>query len=328
VESAIPEPVTAETAIDEPAIGETAVMEPAITEPAVMEPAITEPAVAEPTATEPAAAEPAVAEPAVAEQALTEPTITEPAVAEPAPTEPAVVATSTTGAVGRPAVAAAIAEPGTAESSGRETETGGSEGAVDPWAKLIADPGHAPELLALAAVQTFGPKAKDWAAKTREDYPTADDRALARLAKQQFTRFGRVGSVFGAVAGSYAPVTLLGTAAITHAELVLHVAAAYGLDPTDPQRAVDLLVVTRVHPSKADAEAALAAARRPAYDAGGLSDAVWRFGRMMAAQAGGWTALRLANRLFPGTSLLAAILTSSASAQSVAARAESYYKRG
>jgi hypothetical protein len=136
-----------------------------------------------------------------------------------------------------------------------------------------------------------------------------------------------LGSVFGAVAGSYAPVALLGTAAVTHAELVLHLAAAYGLDPTDPQRAVDLLVITRVHPTRSDAEAALVAARRPVYEDGNrLSDAVWRFGRMLAAQTGGWAVLRLASRFFPGTSLLAAVLTSTASAQSVAARAEAYYK--
>jgi len=44
------------------------------------------------------------------------------------------------------------------------------------------------------------------------------------------------------------------------------------------------------------------------------------------AQTGGWTAVRLANRYFPGTSLLAAALTSTASAQMTAARAEAYYK--
>ncbi|MFF5295239.1 hypothetical protein [Paractinoplanes globisporus] len=198
---------------------------------------------------------------------------------------------------------------------------------TEAWSKLIADPGHAPELLALAAVQTLGPKARDWSARTRDAYPTAPDRALARLAKHQFTRFGGLTSIFGAVAGSYAPITLLGTAAITHAEIVLHLAAAYGLDPADPQRAVDLLVITRVHPTRSDAEAALAAAALPAYEDGSLSGAVWRLGRMLGAQAGGWTAVRLVNRYFPGTSLLAAVLTSRASAQMVAARAEAYYRK-
>jgi hypothetical protein len=197
---------------------------------------------------------------------------------------------------------------------------------TDPWAKLIEDPGHAPELLALAAVQTLGPRAAEWVARTRASYPAADNAALARLATRQFTRFGGLGSFFGAVAGSYAPVALLGSAAITQAEISLHLAAAYGLEPTDPQRAADLLVIARVHPTLADAEAAIAAARRPSYDEAGLSDAVWRLGRMIATQSGGWALVRLVNRLFPGIGVLAAVLAGTASAQSAAARANSYYR--
>jgi hypothetical protein len=194
--------------------------------------------------------------------------------------------------------------------------------------QLVADPGHAPELLALAAVQIIGPRAEEWVRRIREQYPTATDDAIARLAMKQFTRFGSVSGIFGAVAGSYAPIALVGAAALTHAELILHVAAAYGLDPTAEQRATDLLVLTRVHPDRAAAEAALAAAKQPAYeDAGKLSDAIWRFGRLAMAQARGWTAIRLINRFFPGTSLLAATLTSRASAETVAARARALYSQ-
>src|SRR5206468_3563632 len=86
---------------------------------------------------------------------------------------------------------------------------------TEAWAKLVADPGHTPELLALAAVQTLGPRARDWARRTRDAYPAATGTGLARLATAQFTRFGNLGSVFGAVAGSYASVALLGAAALT-----------------------------------------------------------------------------------------------------------------
>jgi hypothetical protein len=199
---------------------------------------------------------------------------------------------------------------------------------TDPWAQLIADPGHAPELLALAAVQTIGPRAAEWAERTRAAYPHATPEALARLATRQFTRFGGLTSVFGAIAGSYAPIALLGTAAITQADLVLHMAAAYGLDPTDPERAVDLLLIARIHPNAEEAEAALAAAKRPAYDDDGtFSGALLRLGRLVATQSGSWASLRLASRYFPGVSLLAAILTSTASAQSAAARAAAYYRK-
>ncbi|MFI7547858.1 hypothetical protein [Actinoplanes sp. NPDC049599] len=198
---------------------------------------------------------------------------------------------------------------------------------AEPWAALIADPGHSPELLAVAATQTIGPRAKEWAGRTRAAYPSATPDALARLAAQQFTRFGSVSSVFAAVAGSYAPLALLGAAAFTHAELALHIAAAYGLDPTDRERAADLLVLTRVHPLREDAEAALAAAAtQQSYEHTGLTDATWRLGRMIAAQAGGWVAVRAVNHFFPGTSLLAATLTSRGAARAMAARATFFYR--
>ena len=197
---------------------------------------------------------------------------------------------------------------------------------TEAWPALIADPGHAPELLALAALQTIGPRAGDWAARTRAAYPGAMPDALARLAVSQFTRFGSVSSVFAAVAGSYAPIALLGAAAYTHAELALHVAAAYGLDPTDRERAVDLLVLTRVHPVREDAVAALATAEQHSYDNSGLTDATWRLGRMIAAQAGGWAAVRAINHFLPGTSLLVATLTSRGAARAMAARATVHYR--
>jgi len=197
---------------------------------------------------------------------------------------------------------------------------------TEVWAGIIADPAHSPELFAVAATQTIGPRAIQWARRTRAAYPTATPAAVARLAELQFTRFGSVSSLLAAVAGSYAPVALLGAAAFTHAELALHIAAAYGFDPTDRARAADLLVLTRVHAEREDAEAALAAAQEHSYENAGLTEATWRLGRMIAAQAGGWAALRAVNRYFPGTTLLAATLTSRGAARSLAARATLFYR--
>jgi hypothetical protein len=198
---------------------------------------------------------------------------------------------------------------------------------TDAWAKLVADPGHTPELLALAAVQTIGPRAQEWARRTRESYPSASAESLARLAQRQFTRFGSVGGLFAAVAGTYAPVALLASNALTYAELVLHIAAAYGVDPTDERRAADLLVLANVHPSREDAEAALAAARQPAYeDDATLTDAVWRLGRMVAAQTGAWLAVRAVNRVLPGTALLAAVLTGRNGARTMGGKATVFYR--
>ena len=199
---------------------------------------------------------------------------------------------------------------------------------TEPWAQLVANPGHAPELLALAAVQTIGPRAADWARRLRERYPHATDAGLARLAERQFIRFGGVGSVFAAAAGSYVPVALLSSNALTYAELILHVAAAYRIDPTDRERAVDLLVLTQVHATPEDAEAALTSAEQPAYEEETrLTDAVWRLTRMASAQAGAWALVRGINRLFPGVTVLSAIITSRSGVRTVSARATRFYSR-
>ncbi|MBB4696230.1 hypothetical protein BKA14_006378 [Actinoplanes abujensis] len=186
---------------------------------------------------------------------------------------------------------------------------------------------HTPELLALVAVATIGPRARAWATSTSAAYPAATPAALTRLAIRQFTRFGAFTSVFGALAGSYASLALVSTRSLTDAELVLHVAAAHGFDPADPRRAVDLLVITQVHDSVAEAEEALAATSGAEPTASGLGDAVWRLGRMFVHRSGGWTVLRAINRYFPGVSLLGAVLTSAADAQATAARAVTYFRR-
>jgi hypothetical protein len=124
------------------------------------------------------------------------------------------------------------------------------------------------------------------------------------------------------------PITLLSANAVTYAELILHMAAAYGLDPTDRRRAVELLVLTQVHPTADDAEAALASAEQPAYEEDSkLTDAVWRLGRMATAQAGVWALIKGVNRLFPGTTMLAAIMTSRSGARTMGMRAQRFYSQ-
>ncbi|BCJ43485.1 hypothetical protein GCM10010168_42060 [Actinoplanes ianthinogenes] len=162
--------------------------------------------------------------------------------------------------------------------------------AVDLWPRLLADPRNAAKLLADSAVHTLGPRAAAWAAQTRATYPAATPQALARLATARFTRAATLRGGLSALSGTYAPFTLVATAAFTHAELVLHLAAAYGLDPTHPDRAAEILGLL------------------PGYRNGAA-----------------WAALRLADRFLPGTSLLGAVLGGRNAAEAVATRAERRY---
>ncbi|AEV89124.1 Polycystic kidney disease protein 1-like 3 [Actinoplanes sp. SE50] len=161
---------------------------------------------------------------------------------------------------------------------------------VDLWPRLVAEPRDAARILAEAAVQTLGPRAAAWAARTRAAYPAATPQGLARLATAQSVRAAERRGILSALSGTYAPIALVASAALTHADLVLHVAAAYGVDPTDPERAAELVVLL------------------PSYRGGAA-----------------WAALRLADRAFPGASMLGAVLGGRNTAEAVAVRAERRY---
>ncbi|MFG2013076.1 hypothetical protein ACGFNF_28835 [Micromonospora sp. NPDC048868] len=198
-------------------------------------------------------------------------------------------------------------------------------------ARVVEHPAFAPELLALAAVEAFGPRARDWAQRLRDAYPDAGADGLARLATRRFVRQAGVGGATAALAGLFAPVAELAAVLWAQANLVLHLAAAYGRDPAHPDRAVELLVLTRVHPDAESARAALAAAgAADAPDEAGwprAAEAAWRLAAPLAAQAGGWLALRVASRLLPGAAVLVAAAGDAAAAERLAARAITAYRR-
>ncbi|MEV5630717.1 hypothetical protein [Micromonospora tulbaghiae] len=260
------------------------------------------------SATEPAAPEPAASEsePTAADQAPQ----AEPAGAERTPEAEPAVAERTPG---RPGIARTPVE---------------GWRAVGP--QLRDHPGFAPELLALAAVDALGPRARDWVEQVRQAYPEADADGVARLATRRFVRMAGTGGALAAGAGLFAPVAELAAVLWTQANLVLHLAAAYGRDPAHPDRAAELLVLTLVHPDGGTARAALAAARAADGPADGpwgrVAEAAWRLATPVAAQAGGWLGLRLAARLLPGAAALAAATGGTATAERVAARAVARYR--
>ncbi|MFG3706976.1 hypothetical protein ACGF7U_19915 [Micromonospora sp. NPDC047670] len=257
-----------------------------------------------------------------------------PAVGASSTAPPATGARVVSAGAGAPSTRAGTDAPDTGQQSverGREP-TGTPGLSLRKVAQRVLDhPGFAPELLALAAVQAIGPRARDWAQRLRDAYPEAGADGLARLATRRFVRQAGAGGATAALAGLFAPLAELATVLWTQAGLVLHLAAAYGRDPLHPDRAVELLVLTRVHPDAESARAALAAAR--AADGPGeapwprAAEAAWRLAAPLAAQAGGWLALRAASRLLPGAAALAAAAGDAAAAERLAARAISAYRR-
>ncbi|WJK33593.1 hypothetical protein [Solwaraspora sp. WMMA2065] len=198
--------------------------------------------------------------------------------------------------------------------------------------QLLARPAYAPELLALAAVERIGPAARDWAARLRDDYPAASDDALARLAARRFTRLAGAGAAVATAGGLLGPALELVTLGWTQAAVTLHVAAAYRHDPTDRDRAAELLALTGMQPDVAAAHAALDAAGRPTTDdaedpALRLLGGAQRFTEAVSRlTGGGWALLRLPARLLPGGRALVAWSGDTLLLERLAARASARYR--
>jgi hypothetical protein len=173
------------------------------------------------------------------------------------------------------------------------------------WARVVADPGYTPEHLAREAVRRIGPDAGDWVARLRDRYPDATPEGLARLAAAEAIRTTRRVGAGGGAAG------LLGTAAgaaalaRTQARLVLTIAAAYDVDPTDDARVRELLDL--LHAPRLTQPTA---------------HAVRNAGRLAVATM----VQRLAKRLVPFGSAVVGSVQSGRSTEMLAARATAYYR--
>lgn len=231
-----------------------------------------------------------------------------------------------------PAKKTASAKKSTGKTSEPVRRTSAEDERAALTARLLDHPGYAPELLALAAVYTLGPAAKAWSERIRETYPAATPDGLARLATSRFSRLAGVSGTVSAAGGLLAPLAGLTALAWAQANLVLHLAAAYGQDPTDPDRAVDLLVLARVHPDDKAARAALATAQQtpaepeePLYL---MAEAGGRLATPLARRSGTWLSRRLVSRLLPGTAMIAGAAGGSLRLQRLAARAVARYRGG
>jgi len=160
------------------------------------------------------------------------------------------------------------------------------------WDRLRAEPSQAPEVLARAAVARYGPEADRYTRWVRATYPVAADDRIAQAAARRFTaqaRRGALARVFAREAGEAATLAWL------QARMVLHIAAAYRMDPCSPERAAELVALMAT----------------PRVPAGAAAVAVGR---------------RLAARLVPGAALLLGAMVNDAATEALARRAISLYR--
>jgi hypothetical protein len=201
------------------------------------------------------------------------------------------------------------------------------------WSRMKADPQYAPEHLALEAVRRIGPEAATWAERARADQPGVTDRALADSAVRRFTNLARISGAAAGATGLPGAVLDVGVLAWTQARMVLHVAAAYRIDPTAPDRATDLLVLQRVHKAAETARVALgvAAGRERASrlfaDAAGrpLTGVMIRLSAKLAQMAGVHAARRMFAKMVPGAGMVLGTWVNSTATKDLARRTREVY---
>jgi hypothetical protein len=122
------------------------------------------------------------------------------------------------------------------------------------WNRIVAEPDRAPEYIALAAAERFGPQAKEWVRIAGAGHTPEQ---LARLAYRKHVRIARLEGgalgIGGAITAAPDVVALLWI----QSRMVFYIAAAYGYDPTHPMRPAEYLALQGLYDTPAHARDAL-----------------------------------------------------------------------
>jgi hypothetical protein len=122
------------------------------------------------------------------------------------------------------------------------------------WNRLLAQPERAPELIALAAAERFGPQAEEW---VRIAGPGHTPEQLAKVAYKKHVRLARLeGGVLG-VGGALTAAPDVVALIWIQSRMIFYIAAAHGYDPRHPMRPAELLALQGVYATPEDARKAL-----------------------------------------------------------------------
>jgi hypothetical protein len=122
------------------------------------------------------------------------------------------------------------------------------------WNRILAHPERAPELIALAAADRFGPQAEEW---VRIAGAGQSPEKLAKIAYKKHVRLARLeGGVLG-VGGALTAAPDVVALIWIQSRMVFYIAAASGYDPRHPMRPAELLALQGVYATPEDARNAL-----------------------------------------------------------------------
>ncbi|MDG4831404.1 EcsC family protein [Solwaraspora sp. WMMD1047] len=198
------------------------------------------------------------------------------------------------------------------------------------WDRMKADPQYAPEHLALEAVRRLGPEARRWADRVRQQRPGIGSDELAKVAVKKFVARARLSGAVSGAAGLPGAIVDVGVLAWTQARMVLHIAAAHGVDPEHPDRATDLLVLQKVHKVAEAARLALGVAAGRERLGGAVSAplgrVMLRLGVRLAQMAGVRAAKRMFAKVVPGAAVILGTWANSSATSDLARRSIAHYR--
>jgi uncharacterized protein (DUF697 family) len=122
------------------------------------------------------------------------------------------------------------------------------------WDRIRAQPERAPEHIALAAAERFGPQAQQW---VQVAGPGHTPESLARTAYKKNVRLARLEGAALGIGGFVTAAPDLVALAWIQSRMVFYIAAAYGYDPTHPMRPAELLALTGFYETPAEARKGL-----------------------------------------------------------------------
>jgi hypothetical protein len=122
------------------------------------------------------------------------------------------------------------------------------------WNRILAEPDRAPEYIALAAADRFGPQAQEWVRIAGPGHTRAE---LARIAMKKHVRLARLeGGALG-IGGAFTAAPDIVALLWLQSRMVWYIAAAYGYDPNHPMRPAEYLALQGLYDTPAQAREAL-----------------------------------------------------------------------